>query len=97
MPKHSEGGAFKGMYPLKGIPPELWERFTKVCDAESPPVSKRWVILELIKKFCNSRDTQVPAEPPKAKPTRKAKAPKVENTPTATVTAAGVPDLGSSF
>jgi len=103
--KPKDGESFKGMYPLKGIPPELWARFDALCKLEDPPVSKRYVILALIKKYCDAKQPQTEAAP-KPKPERKARTakPKTQVTDPTTETPvvspstpASVPDLGSSF
>ncbi len=60
---------FKGKYILERIPPDTWDRAKAKAASYAPPMSMRWVLIQLLEKWA-----------PRPKGTRKRK-PKAENIP----------------
>ncbi len=54
---------FKGKYILERIPPDTWERAKAKAASYKPPMSMRWVLIQLLEKWA-----------PRPKGTRKRKA-----------------------
>lgn len=101
-PKKSDGQ----FYLLRNIPADVWTAAKARAEAYDPPVSLRYVIIELLRKWgkqTTPAERQIIASKPvdvAAKPARKARAvraPKVPKTDAPVSKGSDAPDLGSSF
>lgn len=64
-------------YLLKGIPGDLWDRCKHKAEVNSPPLSMRWVLIQLLERWApaDAKPQRVRTpKPPKASVTPKAEA-----------------------